>query len=437
MYIDNSVASRPYEAIVAALNAPAVFLGPSGRVQCANALFAKGTGRDLTQLYGQHFGGLLSTDDARQFDRFVQFFKADQKNNDAPQDQPGADDTSDSAGPALTCAIATGSTELRMSVTPVLAKGQTLGFLCQPAPDETPLQLAQKLRLAVDASAIGIWEFDPNIGSVHWDDRMLDMYGVADGQNDRPADSWQKHLHPEDAEATLAYADHCQANGLDFRRDYRILRPDGEVRYIRSRACQVQGPNGAPRLIGANIDITDDMRRTEELEQAKAQLRHDSRHDALTGLGNRRLLDETVATSRDTTDPYAVLHLDLDYFKTVNDTFGHAAGDAVLVEVANRLRAVVQAGGLICRTGGDEFAIYLQTAPDKAALGQLCDEIVSAMAQPIPYNGHLCQIGVSIGCAIGKGWFACHSDIFLRADAALYAAKNAGRNCYRIDRLPT
>ncbi len=301
--------------------------------------------------------------------------------------------------------------------------------------DSDVLQLTNTLKLAIDASGIGIWEFDRATNEVHWDDRMLEIYGITDGQNIRHGDLWKTYLHPDDLESTQAYSDHCQQHGLDFRRDYRIVRPDGGIRYIRSLAGYVAPSSQQAKLVGVNIDVTEDYERSAQLEAARAQLEHDSRHDALTGLANRRLLDERVEALCTTATPdckYVVMHLDLDYFKQINDTLGHLAGDAVLVHVAKTLRDLIGDRGLVCRSGGDEFVVLFETAPDADALKNLCKTIVTAFETPFHYAGQHCAFGVSIGCAFGQGPPLQHSEIFIRADSALYAAKQAGRGCYRI-----
>lgn len=100
-------------------------------------------------------------------------------------------------------------------------------------------EVAEKLQLAFEASRRGVWEFDAAIGRVHWDDRMLEIYGIDDGQNERPGDFWEYHVHPDDIEATKAYAETCEVENTDVRRDYRIVREDGRVRHIRSLARSV------------------------------------------------------------------------------------------------------------------------------------------------------------------------------------------------------
>lgn len=301
--------------------------------------------------------------------------------------------------------------------------------------DSDLLGLTNKLKLAIDAAGIGVWEYDPVTNAVHWNDRMLQIYGLTDGKNIRRGELWETYLHPDDLEGALAYSDHCQRHELDFRRDYRIVRPDGGVRYVRSLADYVAAPSMHGKLVGVNIDVTDDYHRTEQLEQARAQLEYDSRHDVLTGLANRRLLDERTDALCKGASPvcdYAVLHLDLDYFKQINDTLGHAAGDAVLVHVAQMLREIVGDEGLVCRSGGDEFVALFEKAPARDSLKQLCKTIIGAFEKPFLYEGHHCAFGVSIGCAFGQGAPAERSEIFVHADAALYAAKQAGRSCYRV-----
>ncbi|WP_299733066.1 bifunctional diguanylate cyclase/phosphodiesterase [uncultured Tateyamaria sp.] len=295
-------------------------------------------------------------------------------------------------------------------------------------------QLAGKLKLAVEASGMGIWEFNPETRKVHWDDRMLEIYGISDGSNVRSDNLWETHLHPDDYEATVAYARECQRLNTDFKRDYRIVRPGGTVRHIRSLARTVTAPNGPTKLIGVNFDVTEDYRRAEELEVARAKLEHDALHDELTGLGNRRGLDQAAAElfNRISGDScYAAMHIDLDHFKKVNDTLGHPAGDFVLSQVSDILVDTIGTMGQPFRVGGDEFAVLFEDAPDKDVLNAMCDQLIEAISAPMSFQGQPCSVGASIGYAIGHGQPRSQSSIFIEADTALYAAKRAGRFCYR------
>lgn len=301
--------------------------------------------------------------------------------------------------------------------------------------EDVQAKLASKLQLAIEASGMGIWEFDPESARVHWDDRMLELYGLQGQRNKLPDDIWETFLHPDDYQSTLEYSQECQRTNSDFNRDYRIIDALGEVKHIRSLSRFVHAENGQGKLIGVNIDVTSDYERAEELERARRKLEHDSRHDALTGLANRRLLDETIAKLFDTVGPedrYAVLHLDLDFFKQINDTLGHAAGDALLVHVALKLRRMLADQGLICRVGGDEFVVLFEQAPQRDALAKIAEELIEAFDMPMSYQDHTVVFGASIGCAIGSGKPNNHSEIFIQADTALYAAKSAGRSCFRF-----
>lgn len=295
-------------------------------------------------------------------------------------------------------------------------------------------EVAEKLQLAVEASQMGVWEFDEAAGRVHWDDRMLEIYGIEDGLNHRPDDFWESHLHPDDLEATVAYAEKCKVENTDFRRDYRIVREDGGVRHIRSLARSVVTPGQPSRLIGVNIDVTKDYLRAEELQKAQRQLKYDARHDALTKLGNRRSLDEKTLALFNRLKPddcYCVMHLDLDYFKEVNDTLGHMAGDFVLSSIATVLSRAVGLRGTCFRVGGDEFAVLFEDAPSEQAIIELCEVLVTECSAPREFEGQDCSVSVSIGYAFGEGPPQNPSDVFVNADAALYAAKNAGRSGYQ------
>ncbi len=301
-------------------------------------------------------------------------------------------------------------------------------------------ELISKLQLAVAASRMGVWEFDEATDSVHWDDRMLEIYGIEDGRNDRSDDCWARHIHPDDVEGMTAYADECRRENKDFQHDYRIIREDGTVRHIRSLARSVSAPGTKNRLVGVNIDVTEDYLRAEELRMAQAQLKHDARHDALTRLGNRRALDETMIDAfalMSKEHRFCLILLDLDHFKEVNDSLGHLAGDFILSTVGEILRSTLETleksapHGTAFRAGGDEFAIFFPTAPSQEDLDALCEALVFRIGSPMSFEGEECFVGASIGYAIGTGPPDNPTDVFSEADAALYEVKRNGRSGYR------
>jgi len=169
-------------------------------------------------------------------------------------------------------------------------------------------------------------------------------------------------------------------------------------------------------------------RMADRLQRAKARAEHQAATDPLTGLGNRRAMEAALSQHLRAGDGFALLHLDLDYFKQVNDTLGHAAGDHVLAEVASKLRSSVRGGDLVARVGGDEFVILLVGMTEQAALERVGAQIYTRMRDPILFEGQPCRVALSIGAVLvapsaGQG----AESLQAQADRALYASKGAGR----------
>jgi diguanylate cyclase (GGDEF)-like protein len=179
---------------------------------------------------------------------------------------------------------------------------------------------------------------------------------------------------------------------------------------------------------GVGLDVTD-VRHTQE------RLTHLANVDVLSGLPNRgrvrQLLGEALRSASAGNMPCAIMFLDLDGFKPVNDTFGHPKGDAVLQAVAKRLCDEVGSNGHVGRLGGDEFAIVIPDAQSRHKIEQLADRIIIAIAEPFLIEGTEIRIGVSVGCAFGPIDGATVDDLILKADLALYQAKDAGRGVVR------
>ncbi|MDP8997051.1 MAG: EAL domain-containing protein, partial [Pseudomonadota bacterium] len=258
---------------------------------------------------------------------------------------------------------------------------------------------------------------------------------------------WEQTLHPEDATRILRSLADAVAERGTFREKYRIIRPGGEIRTIAADATYFEDTDGTPKLIGANADITGDVALSEnlrkantlaearnaELEAAKARIENQALHDALTGLPNRRYLDEIIAkfAERDqdiVRSGMAVLHIDLDRFKQINDTLGHIAGDTVLKHVARLLSAAAGSGNFVARVGGDEFVLVCWNETDSQKLSILADGIIAAIQRPIPYEGHFCRVGASIGISIEADNRIDPKKVLINGDMALYRAKERGRN---------
>ncbi|MER9948527.1 EAL domain-containing protein [Mesorhizobium sp. M0047] len=322
-------------------------------------------------------------------------------------------------------------------VLPILIAGRLFGE--RQKNDAELRRLSGRLELALEASGIGVWEHDLTTNELVWDDRVNEIYGKSADGGSRGYRDWAQAIHPEDIERAKRDFDSAAAKKGLYSSQYRLLRPDGSVRHVRTRASYSQGVGGTPKMIGAEWDVTSDVLLTEtlirerqlseskndELKLAKARIEHVALHDSLTGLPNRRYLDEMLADTGESDRRTAMLHLDLDRFKQINDTLGHAAGDAMLVQASKVIKANAGSGDFVARIGGDEFVVVTYGRDDDE-LSALADRIIEEMRQPVDYQGHPCRFGVSIGIAADSG--VDTKQLLVNADLALYRAKSRGRN---------
>ena len=173
-----------------------------------------------------------------------------------------------------------------------------------------------------------------------------------------------------------------------------------------------------------------------ELEQREASAQHQALHDQLTGLANRALLEDRLSQAltryRRSGEQVALLMLDLDRFKQVNDTLGHNAGDRLVAEVGERLRSLVRETDTVARIGGDEFAIVQISPKGEADIRRLCERIIAIIREPFILGGREARVGVSIGAVFASSEVCEASELMRKADITMYRAKSAGRDCFRI-----
>jgi diguanylate cyclase (GGDEF)-like protein/PAS domain S-box-containing protein len=315
--------------------------------------------------------------------------------------------------------------------------------------EEEMARLSRRLELALEVSRVGVFEADLDGGKLFWDPRMREMYGRSTDVEIGPTD-WEQALHPEDAaQAEALVWDAVERQG-QYNSEFRIIRPDGEIRMIRTRGVFYRDSEGRPKMLGANWDVTEEVAakrdleraktlaeaRNVELEAARARIEYNAMHDTLTGLPNRRYLDEVLTKHASACAlsgrSIALLHIDLDRFKQINDTLGHTAGDAMLVHVAQLLRANLRRDEFVARVGGDEFVIVCPFSGNGERLTRLAEAIIEQVRRPIPYEGHLCRFGASIGIAAQKGAAVDPKLLLIDADIALYRAKGRGKNRYEV-----
>jgi diguanylate cyclase (GGDEF)-like protein/PAS domain S-box-containing protein len=283
----------------------------------------------------------------------------------------------------------------------------------------------ERFRAVAEAASDWIWEVDRNLALTYLSARFSEVTGYPQtlwlGQDighllscdTTPLELWLRKLTEEN-------------NASDLRCTYRDH--SGQTRHCRLSARPIFDKHAVIGYRGTASDITDEV-------AAHAQIQHLSMHDALTGLPNRnklaRYLDEALLL-KEHAPPLSLLMIDLDNFKPINDSLGHPAGDAVLQEVAVRLRECTREHDIVARLGGDEFIVVLNGMDSQHEIDKFCTRLIGSLHQPIVFEHHPLHIGASIGISLSRRHGYVPSDLIRYADIALYQAKSEGKNtwCY-------
>ncbi len=237
-------------------------------------------------------------------------------------------------------------------------------------------------------------------------------------------------IHPDDRHAVELGVDEALGRREPFILEYRIVRADGGVAWVYEKGQGVFGQDGEVLwLDGAIFDITERKLLQEELSRQAF-------YDSLTGLANRALFDDRMKHALAHADRrghrLAVLLLDLDGFKIINDSLGHQAGDQVLVMVAQRIEACCRLSDTVARLGGDEFAVLLEEGVDESAAKSVAGRLLDILREPFLVKGREMHVSGSIGIALHEGSAASTDDLLRDADAAMYCAKSRGRDRYEL-----
>src|SRR5581483_4066451 len=286
----------------------------------------------------------------------------------------------------------------------------------------------------------GLWDWDLVAGAIYYSPRWKAMLGYVDGEIGDSPGEWMDRVHPDDLPRLRTELDwHFQRRTANLHCEFRVRHRDGQHRWVLCRGIAVHDAEGRlQRAAGSLTNITD-------RKMAEEQLRFEALHDALTGLANRTLLSErlTYSLARSRRDPgyhFALLYVDLDHFKVINDSLGHVIGDKLLIEIAQRLAACARKVDTIARApndhvariGGDEFVILLDELRDPADAVRVADRIRAALSEPASIEGHdLCAFG-SIGIATSDPRYQRAEEILRDADIALHQAKEAGKGGTRL-----
>jgi diguanylate cyclase (GGDEF)-like protein/PAS domain S-box-containing protein len=250
-------------------------------------------------------------------------------------------------------------------------------------------------------------------------------YGAVLGDVRAGADSFAE-VHPEDRERIRKIFEQTVKTGIGHRTQFRFLLKDGSVRHIESQGSVIRDASGkVSKVVVVSRDIT-------ERKHAEAYIRHLAHHDGLTGLPNRVLLADrlglAIVQANREHRRAGVLFIDLDRFKEVNDKLGHQAGDRLLQMVAERLSASVREGDTVARLGGDEFVVLLPNIRDHDDTQRVANKILENVSRPYTLEGHAFMVTPSIGIAVFPDDGANVEDLMRDADAAMYHAKQMGRN---------
>lgn len=295
---------------------------------------------------------------------------------------------------------------------------------------EALVQSEARLALALDSGNDGLWDWDFTTGHVWYSDRWHTMLGYAPGEIEPHIRSWEHLTHPDDLpQAQSLLKDHLEGRSDSYVCEHRMRTKAGAYMWTLARGRVVAwNEQRAPlRIVGTYIEIT-------ERKAAEERIAYMARHDALTGLPNRtvfrEVLEQRLAEVRRGRGQAALLCLDLDRFKTVNDTLGHPAGDDLLCQIAARLKATIRDSDVVARLGGDEFAIIVPHLDHPHQASKLAQRLIDAVGQPLDLGGHLVTVGMSVGIALAPMNGDISETLFKNADLALYRAKASARNTY-------
>ncbi len=288
----------------------------------------------------------------------------------------------------------------------------------------------ERYELAARGANDGLWDWDLKTDRVYYSPRWKAMLGWLDVDIGDAPQAWLDRVHPDDREQVQAQITaHINGYTSHLEIEHRMQHKDMTYRWMLSRGLVVRDDSGsAYRFAGSQTDIT--IRK-----QAEAQLQYDAFHDALTGLPNRalfmdRLHQEIKSSQRHKDGKYAVLFIDLDRFKVINDSLGHVVGDKLLIEVAHRISKCIRPDDTVARLGGDEFAILLKDLVDSSQAGQIAERVLRELDASFLVKGHEIYTSASIGIAIKDEGHLKPEHMIRDADIAMYHAKARGKACF-------
>lgn len=288
-------------------------------------------------------------------------------------------------------------------------------------------QSEERHQLALQGAADVLWDWDLRASRLFLSPRWRDVLGLGAPPSGSPSE-WLDRVHPEDAAPLrAALAAHFEGRTPLLEHEHRIRHADGEWRWLSVRGAARRDKDGAAvRVAGLMSDVTRQRLLVERMA-------HDARHDGLTGLPNRTLFLDLLRhsfyrTRRHGDYRFAVLFIDIDRFKMVNDAFGHEAGDQLLQQIGRRLTSCLREGDTLARHGGDEFTMWLDDVRGAADAVRVADRVHDVMRDPFEILGQRMNSSASIGVAVGSSSYKQAEDVLRDADVAMYRAKALGKS---------
>jgi diguanylate cyclase (GGDEF)-like protein/PAS domain S-box-containing protein len=292
----------------------------------------------------------------------------------------------------------------------------------------------ERYALASQGANDGLWDWNLKTNEIHFSSRWKGMIGHGDHEIGKTPGEWFDRIHPDDIDQARVELDaHLSGVSPNFESEHRLLHKDGTYRWMLTRGLAIRDESGTPyRMAGSQTDTT-------ERKSLSEQLLRDAFYDSLTKLPNRALfmdrLGHAVARGRRLKNHRcAVLFLDLDRFKLVNDSLGHMLGDALLVETAERIGRLIRPGDTIARWGGDEFVILLEDVREVGCASLVAERIQGLFRTPFSLDGHEVFTTVSIGIVVGSEDYARPEELLRDADIAMYRAKEERGSSVTFDR---
>ena len=285
-------------------------------------------------------------------------------------------------------------------------------------------------KVALAFAEIGTCEFDVKSSMVRSSEMSLRLFGLRSDQADMTYEALLECLHLEDRSKFSLALEQCLHGTGNLDIEYRVAWADGSFRWLRTKGDALLDLDGDPIKV---LWVTEDVSQRKDMD---ARVRFLAHHDLLTGLPNRTLfqdrLQQALAAAKRMQSRVALLFIDLDRFKYVNDSFGHRAGDILLQTVAARLRNCVRETDTVCRHAGDEYLIVLSALREPAEAALVAEKVLKIFDEVFVLESHEVQISASVGISVYPDDGQTLEDLIRHADAAMYHSKKSGRNRFEF-----